>query len=806
MTTIPPAAGTTYIGQRVKRKEDHRLLTGKGRYVDDAEFPRALHAAFLRSPHPHARLKGVDVTAALKLPGVAAVLTGAEVAEWSDPMSGGREEREFPLKDYPLALHKVRYVGEPIAVVAATNRYVAEDAVESIRVEYEPLPAVVDAEKAMEPGAALLFEELGTNLIWRRTFRYGDVDAAFREADRVIPGRLYFHRFHSAPVETAGIVASYDAAEDLLTFWLNAQTPHMVLSIISRSLRRPYSKLRLIVPSDMGGGFGIKQPLYPEAIVLGLLAIKRGKPIKWVEDRTEHLSASRHGSEKHYSYECAVKTDGTILGFKCKTVDNEGAFIRRPEPNGVILWCHTVQGCYQMRNIEMDCSAVVTNKSPVGPNRGYGRMQHGYFLERMVDRVARELGLDPIEVRLRNFIQPHQFPYSATNGCLYDSGDYPRCLRRALEVLEYPRWREEQRRARAEGRYIGIGVVSIMESGVSNWALRGLIHEGAQVTTQGEAVTLTVDRSGDLLVRVGSQGQSSETVAAQLVASEFGVDLDRVHVIWPLDTFLHPFSLSSGTYVSRFAAMASGAVQGAAARLKEKMRQIAAHLWGVGLADVSFENGRVVLRVNPEKGLSLRDLARICLYRPTQLPPGVDPSLEVTFVYNFPKTTEITERFEGNFAATYGNAVHAAAVEVDPRTGLYKILKYVVVSDVGVMINPTIVEGQIHGTVAHSLGAATLEEFAYDEAGNFLAATFEEYKCPKATEVPPIDIEHVISPSPFTAYGVKGVGEGNGPVPALLASALEDALYPDFPIQIADSRVTPQRVWTQTRAVVAPRR
>ena len=797
---IAPPEGTSYIGQRVKRKEDRRLLTGRGRYIDDMEFPGALHAAFLRSPYPHARLKRVDVTQALKLPGVTSILTGSEVVALCDSMIGGREEQEFRLKDYPLAVGKVRYVGEPIAVVAATNRYMAEDAVEGIQVEYEPLPAVVDAERAMERGAPLLFEELGTNLIWRRTFRYGDVEAAFQQANRVIQGRLYFHRHHSTPLETVGIVASYDEADDVLTFWLNSQAPHIVLSIISRSLRRPYAKLRMIVPPDMGGGFGIKQPIHPEVIVLGLLAIRAGKPVKWLEDRVEHLSASRHGSEKHFSFECAVKKDGTILGFKCKTVDNEGAVIRRPEPNGVILWCHTVQGCYQIRNIEMDCSAVVTNKSPVGPNRGYGRMQHMYFLERMVDQVARALDLDPIEVRLKNFIQPQQFPYVATNGCLYDSGDYPKCLRKALEALEFSRWREEQRKARAEGRYIGIGVASIMESGASNWALRGLIHEGAHLSTQGEAATITVDRSGDLLVRVGSQGQSSETVTAQLVASEFGVGLDRVQVIWPLDTWVHPFSLSSGTYVSRFAAMASGALQGAAGQLKEKMKRIAAHLWGAEVTDVSFQNGRVVLKGN-EKSLSMNDLVRVCLYHPTRLPPGVDPSLEATFVYNFPKATEITERFEGNFAATYGNAVHAAVVEVDPKTGIYKILRYVVVSDIGTMINPTIVEGQIHGTVAHSLGAARLEEFAYDEAGNFLAATFEQYKCPKATDLPDVQVEHVISPSPFTAYGVKGVGEGMGPSPALLASALEDALQHDFPrFQITDSRVTLERVWTQIRA------
>lgn len=789
-----------YIGQRVPRKEDRRLLTGKGHFVDDMEFPGALHAAFLRSPYPHAHIKSVDVTEALNRPDVACVMTGPEVAELCDPITGGREQKEFPHKDYPLALQKVRYVGEPVVLVAATDRYVAEDAVASIRVEYEPIPAVVDAQKAMEPGAPLLFEEMGTNRIWQRTFRYGDVDGAFEQADRVVEGQLYFHRYHSTPLETVGIVASHEAGDDVLTFWLNAQAPHMVLSIISRSLRRPYRKLRLIVPPDMGGGFGIKQAIHPEVIVLGLMAIKTGKTVKWLEDRIEHLSASRHGSEKNYSFRCAVKNDGTILGFKCKSVDNEGAFIRRPEPNGVILWCHIVQGCYQMRNIEMDCSAVVTNKSPVGPNRGYGRMQHGFFLERMMDKVARELGLDPVALRMKNFLQPDQFPYKATNGCLYDSGDYPKCVQQALDTLEYPRWREEQKKARAEGRYMGIGLVSVMETGSSNWALRGLIHEGAQVTTQGEAATITVDRSGDLLVRVGSQGQSSETVVSQMVATEFGVVPDRVHVIWPLDTWVHPCSLSSGIYVSRFAAMASGAVHGAATAIKKKISGIAAHIWGVPLKDVSFQQGGVSLKGQPEKSLSLGDVARICLYHPTKLPEGVDSSLEVSFVYNYPKTTEISDRFEGNFGATYGNAVHAAVVEVDPKTGIYSILKYVVVSDIGVMINPTVVEGQIHGTVAHTLGAATLEEFAYDEEGNFLAPTFEQYKCPKATEMPPLQVEHRISPSPFTTYGVKGVGEGSGPAPALLASALEDALQQDFPVQITDSRVTPERVLRQIQA------
>jgi 2-furoyl-CoA dehydrogenase large subunit len=798
--TMPSGGVTgTYIGQRVRRKEDFRLLTGRGRYVDDGKFSVALHAAFVRSMHAHARLKKVDASEALALSGVTCVLTGIELAESSDPMTGGREEADFPIRDYPLALEKVRYVGEPVAVVVATDRYNAEDAAERVRVEYEPLPPVVDAEEAMNPGASLLFDELGTNVLFHRTFRYGDVAAAFQGADQVVRGRLYFHRYGSTPIETVGIVASYDAGDDVLTLWINCQVPQMMLSLIGRALRRPTSKLRMIVPADMGGGFGSKLPLHPESIVLGLLAMKVGRPVKWVEDRTEHLLASRHGSEKHLAFECAVKKDGTILGFKARTVDNAGAFLRRPEPNGAILWCHVVQGCYQIRNVEMDCCSVVTNKSPVGPNRGYGRMQHMFLIERMVDTVAHELGLDPVEVRLKNFIQPDQFPYRTTNGCLYDSGDYPGCVRRALEMLEYARWREEQRRARESGRYLGIGVVSIMDPGASNWALRGMIHEGVQITTQGEAATITVDRSGDLLVRVGSQGQSNETVVAQVVASEFGVPFERVHVIWPLDTWFHPFSLSSGTYVSRFAAMASGALQGAAAKLKEKLRRIAAHLWGVGVDETLFQDGQVVMKGNPERALSIRDLAHICLYRPTQLPPGVDPSLEVTFVYNFPLATEITERFEGNFAATYANAVHAAVVEVDPNTGAYRILRYVVVSDVGTMINPTVVEGQIHGTVAHSLGGAGLEEFAYDRQGTPLGLTFTDYRCPAAPEVPEIQVDHVISPSPFTAYGVKGMGEGSGPVPALLAQALEDALR-DFKVRITDSRITPERVLKYIRA------
>ena len=787
------------IGERVKRREDRRLLTGKGQYMADLEVPGMLHVAFLRSPHAHARIKSIDTTGALKVPGAVAVFTGADLKKNLDPLTSWYDfaGKHPPTEgqDYPMAVDKVRYVGEPVALVVASDRYVAEDAAEEIQIDYEVLPTVVDAEEAMKEGAPLLFENAGTNLYWQGSFRYGDVDRAFVEADLVVKDRLYFHRFSSTPLEGYSILASYQSVDHSVTIWGNFQAPAIYRQRIARSLNIPMNRVRLITPSDVGGGFGLKMPLHPWAILLGFVSMKVDKPVKWVEDRLEHLAASHHGTEQISYAELAAKKDGTILGLRAKIIQDEGGYVHMPEPLGMVEWSHIPQGCYRFRNIAMECYAVLTNKCPIAPNRGYGRMQHQFLLERMIDRVARELKMDPVQVRLKNFIQPEEFPYESTNGALYDSGNYPECVRKAKENLGWEEWRKKQEEARQESRYIGLGLVSIMDPGATNMAMVSLFDKDIKMSTTGEAISLTIDASGTVTARLGSWGQGHETTCAQMLSHELGIPFDDIYVVPGIDTATHPMCSTSGTYASRFIAMASGAVQGAAGKLKEKMVQITAHLWRENPTNVEFRDGKAIHKNNPTKAIPLAQLAAMATYAPAKLPPGMEPGLEATYIYNYPKATEMDDNFRANFASTYANVVHAVAIEVEPGTGQYKILKYVVVHDAGTLINPMIVDGQVHGAVAHSLGAAMLEEFVYDKRGQLLSGTDSDYMCPRATEIPDIHVEHVITPSPFTAYGVKGMGEGSGPVPALLAQALEDALKPLGEFRITWSRHTPEKVF-----------
>lgn len=787
------------IGERVKRREDSRLLTGKGQYMADLEVPGMLHVAFLRSPHAHARIKKIDASGALKVPGAVAVITGTDLKKNLEPLTSWYDfaGKEPPTKgqDYPMAVDKVRYVGEPVALVVASDRYVAEDAAEEIQVEYEPLPAVVDTEEAMKEGSPLLFEEAGSNIYWQGNFHYGDVDRAFAEADLVVKDRLYFHRFSSTPLEGYAVLASYQSVDHSIVIWGNFQSPAIYRLRIARSLGIPMNRVRLITPPDVGGGFGLKMPLHPWAILLGFVSMKVGKPVKWVEDRLEHLAASHHGTEQISYVEFAAKKDGTLLGFRAKIIHDEGGYVHMPEPLGMVEWSHIPQGCYRVRNIAMDCYAVLTNKCPIAPNRGYGRMQHQFLLERMIDRVARELKMDPVEVRLKNFIQPEEFPYESTNGALYDSGNYPECVRKAKKNLGWEEWRKRQEEARQEGRYIGLGLVSIMDPGATNMAMVSLFDKDIKMSTTGEAVSLTIDASGTVTARLGSWGQGHETTCAQMLAHELGISFDDTYVVPGIDTATHPMCSTSGTYASRFIAMASGAIQGAAGKLKAKMIQMAAHLWREDPANVEFRDGKAVHKNNPTKAIPLAQLAAIATYAPSKLPAGMEPGLEATCIYNYPKANEMDENSRANFAATYANVVHAVAIEVEPGTGQYKILKYVVVHDAGTLVNPMIVDGQVHGAVAHSLGAAMLEEFVYNEQGQLLSGTYSDYMCPRATEIPDIQVEHVITPSPFTAYGVKGMGEGSGPTPALLAQALEDALKPLGDFRITWSRHTPEKVF-----------
>lgn len=781
-----------WVGREIKRKEDLRFLTGGGSFVYNLNFPEMLHVAILRSHFPHAKIKRIDTSGALAQPGVRAVLTGEDVAAMMDPFP-----HLIPTpKYYPIAIGKTRYVGEPVALVAAQDRSSARDALEFIDVAYDSLPPVVNAEKAMQSSSPLLHEDFGTNVGWHREFHYGDADEAFDRAEIVERDRFYFHRFASTPIEPWATVAAYNSVENKLTIWDQNQQAPMYRSRLSRVLRIPEQNIRLITP-DIGGGFGNKQTGYGYSALIALVAIRTAKPVKWVADRREDLMGLMHSPDRIVYVEGAAKSDGEVLGLRFKLIDNFGAYLRHPEPQNITNPFKIFLGCYRIKNAYIDAYGVMTNKCPTGPNRGYG-INHTYFqLERMMDRLAQRLGIDPAEIRLRNFIRPQEMPYTTPFGCVYDGGDYPAALTKALEMIRYRELREEQGRLWKEGKYIGIGVSSIVEPGATNASVAGLWGSTAPYASTDEAATVKVHATGKVTVAMGTvpQGQGHETVASQIVADELGVPVNDIDVLRGFDTATHPYGGNSGTYASRFSQVAVGALVGACRKIREKMMRIAAHRLGAKPEELDLADGKIFVRESPERPVTVREIARAAYHLLALLPPGVEPGLEATYTYMFPYTAPLDSKQRSNFACSYGNSAVAAAVEVDVETGEVKILRYVAVHDCGIILNPLLLRGQIHGAVAHGIGGALYEEFAYDEDGQLLATTFADYLVPTAVEIPEIEIEHMVSPSPFTALGAKGAGEGGSmPAPAIIASAVEDALKP-LGVKINSLPLTPSRVW-----------
>jgi 2-furoyl-CoA dehydrogenase large subunit len=790
------------IGTSPRRKEDFRLLTGAGTFADDLRFPHLGHAAVLRSPYAHARIARIDPGAALALPGVFGVLTGADVGRMSRPFTTGMPRR---LAYYSCAISKVRYVGEPVAVVVAENRYVAEDACELIAVDYEPLPVVMSAEAAMAPDAPLLHEELGTNVANHRLLTYGDIEAALAGADVVIRQDFKFHKYSSTPIETCVAVAQFDPATEVMTFWSNFHGPYSLHSFLAKALAVPENKLRLIAPPDIGGSFGIKIAIIPYLALLGMAARKVGVPVKWVEDRREHLIGLSSGAERSAHYGIAARRDGTITGLRAKYVDNNGAYIRAPEPANLYRTTGNTPGPYRIPTLQIDAYAVVTNKSPTGPNRGYGCQQLYYCLESMVDLLARELKMDPAEIRRRNLIQPEQFPYTTPSGGVYDSGDYPAGLAKALELADYAALRAQQSAARAERRLVGIGIALSVEPCVSNMGYLNVAYPPEDrakpdfhvKSGAGEVASVKIDPMGRVTALVSSapSGQGHEVLVAQVVADELGLTPDDVSVVSEMDTFTRPWTISSGNYASRFASAGLSAFAQASRKLRDKVLAIAAHRFGRPKGELRLASGRVFHPARPDKSLSYRDVAGLAHWNPEALPDGMEPGLQVTHLFNYAPSKVVDERDRVNSSNAYGFIAEVALIEVDPETGEVKILRYVSVHDCGTIINPQRVEGQVYGGVMHGIGGALYEDLAYDENGQFLAGSFMDYLCPTAVEAPTLDIAHVPVPSPFSALGTKGCGEGSAmTAPAVLANAVNDALSP-LGVRIHDLPLSPYRVW-----------
>jgi 2-furoyl-CoA dehydrogenase large subunit len=794
---------TKWVGKSYKRKEDLRLLVGRGKFVDDIKLPNMKHAAILRSPYAHARILSVDTSAAEKLPGVRGVLTGEDVKKMSNPFPVGVP---IPPKYYSCAVDKVRFVGEPVAVVVADTRYIAEDALDLIQVEYEPLPVVMDIEEATKPESPVLHENIGSNIYSYRAMKYGDPDKAFQEADLVVKGKFLFPKYGSTPMETYAVVASYNPYAEEFVIYNNYQGPFVNHALVALALGIPENKMRWIVPSDIGGGFGTKTGLYPYIALIALAAKKTGMTVKWIEDRREHLLASASQTDRLTYIEAAVKKDGTILALRDKAIDNTGGYIRAPEPGCAYRSTGNHTGAYQIRHLDREVLVVGTNKSLTAPNRGYTCQELYFSTERLVDMIARELKMDPAEIRFKNFIQPDQFPYTTATGGIYDSGDYQKAFQMALDKIDYKKWREEQAKARKEGRYIGIGFATVVDPSVTNiaYVTTALTPEMRQKSHpksgSGESMTIKMDPLAKVhvIACTNPQGQGHETVISQIVADELGVHPEDVTVSDVVDTHDRVFTITTGSYSSRFASVGTTSLVEATRKLKQKILTIGAHLMNVGVDCVELKDAKVCVK-GSNKSISLKQIAGTAHWNQAALPEGMDAGLFASALWSMPTSKPPDELDRVDSSNTYGFACEAIVVEIDPDTCEIKFLKWASVHDSGRILNPMLVEGQVMGSINHALGGALYEEMAYDENGQCLTASFQDYLCPTAMEVPKVDMEHLESLSPFTALGSKGIGEASCmSVPVAIGNAVADALAP-LGIEITELPLTPNKIWKMIR-------
>jgi 2-furoyl-CoA dehydrogenase large subunit len=774
-----------WVGRALPRLEDEILLRGEGRFLDDLDpVPNARHAAILRSPFAHARVTRLDPAAALELPGVVGVLTGEDVASMSRPFPVGVEgARPY----YAAAPEVARYAGEPVAVVVAKDRYVAEDALELIEVDYEPLDPVLDAERG--------------EVVSERTFSYGDPDEAFARADLVVEETFAFPRWSCTPVECYGVVADWDAAAGTLTAWANFQGPFTLHSVAAAALGLPGSKLRIITPRDSGGSFGIKSTIYVYIALMGLASRKLGVPVRWIEDRLEHLAGSSGSTARTTAVRAGFSGEGELLALAYDVIEDVGAYIRAPEPATLYRMHGSLSGAYRVPNVASRNRVVTTNRCPTGLNRGFGGPQLYLALEGAMDLAAGRLGLDPVELRRRNLVRADEFPYRTPSGGLYDSGDYEACLDDALELARYDERRAEQARAREEGRLVGIGVACVVEPSVSNMGYITLVQtaeeraEALPKSGNAEGATVIVSPLGGITVRIGTtpQGQGHRTVCAQVVADALGVRPADVDVLTEMDTSTSAWSVASGNYSSRFSGVGAPAVHLAALKVAAKLRTIAAAELGCDPSEVELRDSRAS---RGEESVSFRRLAGVAHWNPHALPAGLEPGLHETAFAAAEHLAPPDEEDRVASSAAHGFIADVAVVEVDRETGAVTVLDYATVHDAGRLLNPLLAEGQVRGGFAHGAGAALFERVVYDEDGNLLTGSFVDYLCPTAPDLPPLRLGHRETPSPFTLLGAKGLGEGTTmSAPAALAAAVADALGVDK----VELPLTTPRVWEALR-------
>ncbi|MBX3059410.1 MAG: xanthine dehydrogenase family protein molybdopterin-binding subunit [Anaerolineae bacterium] len=772
-------AATQFFGERIKRNEDPRLLTGQALFTDDVHLPGMAHAAFVRSPYAHARILSIDTAMALEKEGVLAVITAVDLGDYWQP--GPLLVPPPPVKDIvfnqrtqvPLAKDKVRHVGEPVALVIAESRYIAEDAAELVFVDYEPLTAVTNLEQALQPNAPLVHDDLGSNISAHVVQKKGEYATAKSQADLLISRRFHYDHGIAAAMENRGVVAEWDRRAQRLTIWDTTQAPVFIRNGMAAMLGLSENQVRVIAPY-IGGGFGPKiMMFYPEEVLIPWAAMRLNRPVKWIEDRAENFVATTHERGQIHDVEAAFTKDGRILGIHDIFLHDQGAYA----PYGLTVALNsqcTLLGPYDIAHYESEFTAVFTNKTLVTPYRGAGR-QHGVFvIERLLDIAARELGIDKAEIRRHNFIPPHKFPYNNEiiyqdfAPLTYDSGNYEPILDKALEMIGYEKFRREiQPQARAEGRHLGLGIVAYVEgTGIGP-------YEGARVQVQS---------SGRVSVAtgIGTQGQGHFTSFAQIVADQVGVNVGDVDIVTG-DT--DQFHWGAGTFASRGAVVAGNAINEAARDVRQKILKLAADFLEAAEEDLVLGDGRVHVKGAPDRAIPLGQLAQWANPMRGAVKPGTEPGLEAT---NY---------FGPEYGATAAG-VHAMIVEVDPDTCAVKILQYVVVHDCGQVINPLILDGQIQGGVAQGIGNAFYEQIIYNEDGQLLTGSFMDYLLPTATDVPRIAIGHEVTPSPLNPLGIKGAGEAGAiPTGPLFAQAVEDALTHHPTLEIRQIPLSPSKLW-----------
>jgi carbon-monoxide dehydrogenase large subunit len=787
------------VGQRITGLTNTQLAAGRGTYVNDVVLPNMAYLAFLRSPYAHARIRSVDPSAAIARVGVIRVLTGEDARRDMRPIPEAWDTREIGAKGiawYPIIADRVRYIGEVVAAVIAKDRWTASAALDDIVVDYEELPAVTDPIAAMLPGSDLVEPDWGDNILVSRDWSAGDVDAAFADAERTVHGSVRSNRITGVSIEPRGCVASWDPFARKLTFWESTQNPHPLRTFLAETLNVAEGSIHVIQP-HVGGAFGLKQPPFQEEPVVAYASILLGRPVKWIEERAENFQATGHSRDTRFEYDVAFRRDGRVTGLDIRTIADVGA------PTALLGWgqafvtAYSLPGGYDIPNTRVQLSVVVTNKCPWNAYRGFGKDAQSFVMDRIMDHVARETKLDRTEVRLRNFIQPEDFPHSQPSGAMLDSGNYPGALDRLVEKIDYKGFRALQEQARRDGRRIGLGLGQELTP-------EGCAMPGALMISGYDGATVRISPSGDvtLLTGVTSPGCGNETAFAQIAADTLGCTFEAIRVVQG-DTELCPYGL--GNYSSRGTMYGGSAVGLASNDLRTKLLDVAGSMLEAAPSDLDAADGEISVKGSPERMVSFKAVVNE-IYRHTfgKHADAIEPGLESTRYFrmgNIYHQPETQGRFSNYPAWPFGSS--AVVVEVDPDTGVVRVLRYTLVEDAGTVINPLLVDANLHGAITQGIGGAMFENIVYDDAGQLLTATLMDYTIPTAVEMPRFDIEHQETPSPFTPLGMKGVGEsGLGSTLGAMCSAIEDA-FPELDLWLTELPLTPNRVWAAIQSAKA---